>query len=42
MKMTRGKDQIKGVVLLFKPVNFKMANTELREGERHADKKANK
>lgn len=39
---TQGKDQIKDVVLPFKLVNFKTANTDMREGEKHADKKANK
>lgn len=36
-KVTHGKDQIKGVVLSFEPVNFKVANTE-----RCGDKRGNK
>ena len=36
--MTQGENQIKGVVLPFKPVNFKIANTKLRE-VRRTDKK---
>lgn len=41
-EMTQGENQIKGVVLPFKPVNFKIANTKLREEVRRTDKKPNK
>lgn len=41
-EVIQGKDQIKGVDLSFKPVNFKVANIELRDRERHEGKKANK
>ena len=41
-EMTQGENQIKGVVLPFKPVNFKIANTKLKEEVRHTDKKPNK
>lgn len=41
-EVIQGKYWIKGVDLSFKPVNFKVANFELRGWERHEDKKANK
>lgn len=41
-EVIQGKDQIKGVDLSLKPVNFKVVNTELRGREKHEDRKANK